>query len=437
MTAIRNYDLPGPNARAVLETQAKFLSPSISTPMPLVWERAEDCRVYDVDGNDFIDFTSGVLVANTGHCHPKVVKAIQDQAGLLLNCYDSAHPLRSAFVERLAGLMPEDLDRVLLLSSGSEAIDAALKMARVSTGRDEIIGFDGAFHGRTYGAMSAGGLAGARQGFGPFLPGILRAPFPDYYRMQPGETPESVDTHCLAALEQLLLSQSNGDVAALITETYQGGGGSLVPSARFMRGVRDFCDRHGILLILDEVQASFGRTGRLFAFEHFDIVPDIVVVGKGIASGLPVAAVVARTPIMAGLKPGSLSSTFGGNPLACAAGLASIDVIVEDDLSGNAARIGTHMTGRLKALMERHRLVGDIRGMGLSLAIEFVIDKETKQPNPDVARGFVEQLLRSGLCVMAPIGRHGNVLRIAPPLTITRELADEGLDIIEASLQAF
>lgn len=437
MTSVRSYDLPGAKAREILDLQAQYLSPSISTPMPLVWQRAEDCHVYDVDGNRYIDFTSGVLVANVGHCHPKVVKAIQDQAGLLLNCYDSAHPLRSAFVERLAGLMPEDLKRVLLLSSGSEGIDAALKIARVSTGRHEIIGFDGAFHGRTYGAMSAGGLAGARHGFGPFLPGILRAPFPDYYRMQPGDRPESVDDRCLAALETLLLTQSSGNVAALITETYQGGGGSFVPSLRFMHGLRDFCDRHDILLILDEVQASFGRTGKLFAFEHFGIVPDIVVVGKGIASGLPVAAVIARTPIMSGLKPGSLSSTFGGNPLACAAGLASIDVIVDDDLSGNAARVGKHMSDRLRAMMDRHRLVGDIRGMGLSLALEFVTDKETRVPEPEVARRFVERLLQSGLCVMAPIGRHGNVLRIAPPLTISTELADEGLDIIEATLQAF
>ncbi|MGE0240615.1 MAG: aspartate aminotransferase family protein [Parvibaculaceae bacterium] len=434
---IRNYTLPGPIAKTVLDTQAKYLSPSISTPMPLVWESAADCMVTDVDGNTFIDFSSGVLVTNTGHCHPKVVKAIQEQAGRLLNCYDSAHPLRSAFVEKLAALMPEDLKCALVLSSGSEAIDAAVKIARAATGKHEVIAFDGAFHGRTYMAMSAGGLIGSKRGFGPLVPGILRAPFPDYYRANPGDTEEDIDARCLTALERLLTAQSTGSIAALITESYQGGGGSLVPSLRFMRALRDFCTRNGILFIMDEVQSSFGRTGKMFAFEHFGVVPDIVVLGKGIASGLPTAAVVARQPIMSGLKPGSLSSTYGGNPLCCAAALASIEVIEEERLADNAAKIGTLMMDRLSALKSRHRAVGDVRGLGLALAVEFVKDQDSKEPNPEMTRDFALELLHSGLSVMAPIGRHGNVLRIAPPLSITEELANEGLDIIEAALQRF
>ena len=434
---LKNYELPGPKARMILETQAEYLSPSISTPLPLVWDRAEDCTVFDVDGNEFIDFSSGVLVTNTGHSHPKVVKAIQDQAAKLINCYDSAHPLRSQFVERLAGLMPEDLKTVLLMSSGSEAIDAAVKIARVVTGKHEVIGFDGAFHGRTYMAMSVGGLAGTKRGFGPLVPGILRAPFPDYYRAPNGETPDQVDERCLEALERVLLTQSSGSVAALVTEPYQGGGGSLVPSKRFLQGVRDFCTRHGILFILDEVQSSFGRTGRLFAFEHYDIVPDIVVLGKGIASGIPAAAIVARRSIASGLKPNSLSSTYGGNPLACAAGLASIEVIVGDELPARAAATGAMMTDRLNAMKERHRFVGDVRGLGLVLAVEFVKSKESKEPDPVLARQFAEKLLTAGLSVMAPIGRGGNVLRISPPLTITQAAANDGLDIIEATLQRF
>lgn len=433
----KNYDLPGPKAKAVLEKQAKYLSPSISTPMPLVWESAKDCLVTDVDGHVFIDFTSGVLVTNTGHCHPKIVSAIQEQAGKLINCYDSAHPLRSEFVEKLASLMPEDLKCALVLSSGSEAIDAALKIARAATGRQEIIAFDGAFHGRTFGAMSVGGMIGSKRGFGPLVPGVLRAPFPDYFRCLPNETPEDVDARCLEALERLMMSQSTGSVAALITESYQGGGGSLVPSARFMQALRAFCSRHDILMIMDEVQSSFARTGKLFAFEHFGIVPDILVLGKGIASGLPTAAVVARTPIMAELKPGSLSSTYGANPLSCAAGIASIEVIQEERLAENAAGIGELMVARLRALQDRHRTVGDVRGMGLALAVELVTDRETREPNPAMAQEFVRRALRSGLSVMAPIGRHGNVLRIAPPLTITKELANAGLDIIEATLQRF
>jgi 4-aminobutyrate aminotransferase len=430
---MHNYQIPGPKGRAVLEIQEQFLSPSISTPMPLVWESAKDCIVTDVDGNQYIDFSSGVLVTNTGHCHPRVVKAVQDQAAVLLNCYDSAHPLRSQFVEKLASLMPEDLKRVLVLSSGSEAIDAALKIARVSSGKQEIIAFDNAFHGRTFGSMSVGGMAGSKAGFGPLVPGILRAPFPDYYRMEGSQ--DDIDARCLAALEMVLQTQSAGSVAAVITEAYQGGAGSIVASKRFMQGLRDFCNRRGILLIFDEVQASFGRTGRMFAFENYEIVPDVVVLGKGIASGLPTAAVVARRSVMDGLKRGSLSSTYGANPLSCAAGIASIEVIQEENLAHRAEVVGKHMVERLNQMSERHRCIGDVRGMGLALAVEFVKDKQTKEPDAEFAQQFVRELLQAGLSAMAPIGRFGNVLRIAPPLTITDELADEGLDIMERVLQ--
>lgn len=430
---MQNYQIPGPNGTAVLDVQEQFLSPSISTPMPLVWASAKGCIVTDVDGNTYIDFTSGVLVTNTGHCHPKVVKAVQDQAAILLNCYDSAHPLRSRFVEKLASLMPEDLKRVLVLSSGSEAIDAALKIARVSTGKHEILAFDNAFHGRTFGGMAVGGMQGSKAGFGPMLPGILRAPFPDYYRMD--GTEEEIDTRCLEALETALRTQSTGQVAALITEAYQGGAGSIVASRRFMQGLRDFCDRHGILMIFDEVQASFGRTGRMFAFENYGIVPDIVVLGKGIASGLPTAAVVARRSIMDGLKRGSLSSTYGANPLSCAAGIASIEIIQDEQLAQRADLLGHLFRRRLEAIKERHRFIGDVRGMGLALAVEFVKDKQSKEPHPEFAKLFVRELLNSGLSAMAPIGRFGNVLRIAPPLTISDEMANEGLDIIERLLQ--
>jgi 4-aminobutyrate aminotransferase/(S)-3-amino-2-methylpropionate transaminase len=430
---MNKYQIPGPKGAAILEVQERYLSPSISTPMPLVWGSAKDCIVTDVDGNRYIDFTSGVLVANTGHCHPRVVSAIRDQAEILLNCYDSAHPLRSQFVERLASLMPEDLTRILILSSGSEAIDAALKVARVATGKHEIIAFDNAFHGRTFGGMSIGGMASSKAGFGPLVPGILRAPFPDYYRME--GTVEEIDRACLDVLENVIKTQSTGNVAALITEAYQGGAGSLVPSTFFIQGLRDFCDRHQILMIFDEVQASFGRTGRMFAFENFGVVPDIVVLGKGIASGVPTAAIAARRSIMDGLKRGSLSSTYGGNPLSCAAGIASIDVILEEGLAKRAETVGDLMKKRLNEMKIKHRFVGDVRGMGLALAVEFVKDKKTKEPHPEFTRDFTRRLLESGLSAMAPIGRYGNVLRIAPPLTITDKLALDGLDIIEHVLQ--
>jgi 4-aminobutyrate aminotransferase len=433
---LKNYVLPGPKAKAILETQAKYLSTSMAAPLPIVWDRAEDCTVIDVDGNEFIDFTSGVLVTNTGHCHPTVVKAIQTQAARLINCYDSAHPLRSEFAAKLAALMPEDLKSIFLLSSGSEAIDTAIKLGRVATGKHEVIAFEGAFHGRTFGAMSVNGLLGSKSGFGPLLPGILRSPFPDYYRSN-GETPDQVDQRILTALESVLATQSSGSVGSLIMEPYQGASGSIVPSDGFVREVRAFCDRHGIVLIFDEVQSSFGRTGKLFAFEHFSVIPDIVVLGKGIASGIPAAAVIARTSIAAKVKPHSLSSTYGGNPISCAAGIASIEVVLREQLPDRAAKTGQQMKARLEILKDRHRMLGDVRGMGLALALEFVSDKQTKEPNSKLAREFAQQLLRSGVAVMAPIGPNGNILRVSPPLTISEKAVNDGLDIVEALLQRF
>jgi 4-aminobutyrate aminotransferase len=434
---LKNYVLPGPKAAAILEKQAKYLSLSTAAPLPIVWEHAADSVVTDVDGNEFIDFSSGVLVTNTGHCHPRIVKAIQDQASRLINCYDFAHPLRAEFAEKVAGLLPQDLKSVLILSSGSEAIDAAIKIARFATGKDEVISFDGAFHGRTFMAMSVSGLEGAKGGFGPLVPGVLRVPFPDYYHAEDGEGRDRVDEGCLEALEEVLRHRSPHDICALIAEPYQGARGSLVPSGHFMRELRAFCDRHGILLILDEVQSSFGRTGKLFAFQHFDIVPDILVLGKGIASGMPMAAVVARTSITAGLKPGSFSSTYGGNPIACAAGIASIDVVLDEGLPDRSAAIGRIMKGRLEEMKDRHRSIGDVRGLGLALAMELVKERKTREPNTEMAQRFAKELLRGGVCVMAPIGRYGNVLRISPPLTISEEKALEGLDAVEATLQRF
>lgn len=432
---MKKYSLPGRKAKEILDRQAKYLSPSITAPTSLVWERAEDCVVTDIDGNTFIDFSSGVLVTNTGHCHPRVVEAVQEAAGSLINCYDAAHPLRADLVEKLSSLMPEDLKRVLLLSTGSEAVEAAIKVARSYSGRFEIISFQGAFHGRTYMAMSVAGLAGVKRGFGPLVPGVLHAPFPYYYRRLPGETEEDVDARCLAAVERLIETESAGSIAALITEPYQGAAGSLVPSKSFIQSLRRLCDDNDILFIFDEVQSSFGRTGSLFAFEHYDIVPDIITLAKGIASGVPTSAVIGRSPIMETLKPGSLSSTFGGNPISCAAALASIEVILDEDLSLNSAKIGDLMLSRLEQMKEEFELIGDVRGSGLAIAVELVRDRKTKEPAPEEARELVDRLIERGLALIPPIGLFGNVIRISPPLTIPEELATEGLDILEAVLR--
>jgi len=406
----------------------------VSAPTALVWDHASGSRVVDVDGNEYIDFTSGVLVTNTGHCHPRVVAAIQAQAARLLNCYDSPHPLRAELVRRLAELMPQPLKRVLLLSTGSEAIEAAVKIARRATGKSEIIGFQGGFHGRTYMAMTVGGLSGVKQGFGPLAPSVLHAPFPYPYRCLYGTVAgHDCSDHDLAALERLLATESAGDAAAVVLEPYQGAAGSMVAPLKFARGVREICDRHGLLMIVDEVQSGFGRTGTMFAFEQWGVVPDMVVLAKGIASGIPMSAVVARTDLMENLPHGSLSSTFGGNPIACAAALATLDVLRDEDLARRAEGLGEHATRALEAIADRVPLIGDIRGMGLAIGIELVRDRDTKEPAGPEARAVVDHAIARGLALIPPIGLLGNVIRLAPPLVISEEDLSAGMGILAAA----
>ncbi len=425
---------PGPNARKVLQQQDQYLAPSISEPLPLVWDRAENCVVWDPDGNTYIDFSAGVLVVNTGHSHPKVVAALRDQVGKLINCYDTAHPLRSEFAARVVSLMPEDLKRILFLSSGSEAIDAAVKISRAYTGRYEILSFYGGFHGRTYMPMSVGGKRSIKAPFGPFVPGVLHAPFPYCYRCPFGKTYPECDLLCYDFIERVLESTSGGSVACVLTEPYQGASGGIFPPKEWVQRVRKLASSLGALFIFDEVQSGFGRTGTMFAFEQYGIVPDIVCLAKGLASGVPASAVVARKPIMEALRPGSISSTYGGNPLVCASGLASLEVIQEEHLPENAARIGNMMLGRLKAIQQKYPVIGDVRGMGLAQGIELVNDPVTKEPAPEATIALIEECIRNGLALIPPIGFYSNVIRFAPPLTITEELAMKGLDIFEVAL---
>lgn len=425
---------PGPKGQEVLRKQARYLAPSVSEPLPLVWDHAADCVVWDVDGNSYIDFSAGVLVVNTGHSHPKVVKAIQEQAGRLINCYDTPHPLRSEFAERIAGLMPEDLKRVLFLSSGSEAIDAAVKISRAYTGRYEILSFYGAFHGRTYMPMSVGGKRAIKSPFGPFVPGVLHAPFPYCYRCPFDRTYPQCGLTCFAFVERTLEATSGGSLACVITEPYQGASGGIFPPPEWVRRLRELATSLGAMFIFDEVQSGFGRTGTMFAFEQYDIVPDVVCLAKGLASGVPASAVVARDSIMESLRPGSISSTYGGNPLVCAAGLASIEVIEEEHLADNAARVGKSMLDRLSDIQKKHPIVGDVRGMGLAQGIELVRDPKSKEPADRETQAVVEDAIRHGLALIPPIGFYGNVIRFAPPLTITEEMAQKGLDIFEATL---
>ena len=429
-------DLPGPRAQQLLALSREYEPRSMSDQVPMVWARGERVWLEDVDGNVYLDFTSGVLVANVGHAHPRLVAALREQAGRVVNTYDFVNEWRPRLAQKLVELTPPNLDRAVILTTGAETTEAALKLARKYTGRYEIIAFHGAFHGRTYGAMSVGGKrssAGAK-GFGPFLPGVVFAPFPYCYRCPFGQTPDSCRLHGTEYLDWLVETETEDNVAAVIVETYQGGAGSIMAPEGWFPRLEAWCRRRDVLLIVDEVQASFGRTGKLFGFEHYGITPNLLCLGKGISSSVPLAALVGERRIMECLPPGSLGSTHGGNALCSRVGLENIDVILDERLADNAARVGETLLGRLLELQRRHECLGDVRGLGLVFGVEIVKARRTREPDPDLTRRIVEAAYRRGLLLIAPIGFYGNVLRLAPPLVITEEEALAGAGLLAGAL---
>jgi len=426
-------ELPGPSAQKVLAESAMYEPRSMSEQVPLVWDRAEGVWVWDVDDNCFLDFTSGVLVANVGHSHPELTAEMRDQADRVVNCYDFLNPYRPALARILVEITPPNLDRAFILTTGSEATEAAIKVARKYTGKYEIVAFEGAFHGRTYGALSLGGKrSGAgNAGFGPYLPGVVHAPFPYEYRcLYCRDRGHTCDLTCFDGFEHVVETQSEGNIAAVITETYQGGAGSIIPPAAWMQRLEQWCRAHDVLLIIDEVQASFGRTGRLFGFEHYGITPNLLCLGKGISSGLPVAALVGESRILDSLGPGTLSSTHGGNPFCARVALKNIEIIMRDRLWENAATVGEQMLGSLRRLADEVPWIGDVRGQGLVFGVEIVEDRETRRPDAARTRALIDACFQRGLLMIAPIGMYGNVLRLAPPLVITEEQAAVGMDIM-------
>ncbi len=373
-------EIPGPRARAILERQSQHLAYQLPTPTPVVWDRAEGAIVTDVDGNRYVDFSSGVLVMNTGHSHPHVIERIQTQVTRVVHSYFAPTEAQVEGLEALASLLPPNLSRILPVTTGAEAVEAAVKIARAFTGKTEIISFLGAFHGRTYLTMAIGGISGIKRGFGPLPAGHLHAPYAYCYRCPFGLEPGTCAMRCLYYLEELLLTASRGDPAAVVVEPYLGSAGSVVPPPEFLEGLRGFCDRHGILLILDEVQSGFGRTGKTFAFEHTNFIPDIMCLGKGMASGVPTSAVVIRNDIAEALKHLSWTSTFAANPLSGAAVAASVEVLVKERLAEKAQRTGEFMMRRLRAMQAMYPIIGDVRGIGLAIGVEFVRNHDTKEP---------------------------------------------------------
>jgi 4-aminobutyrate aminotransferase-like enzyme len=343
------------------------------------------------------------------------------------------HVDRWRLLERLVDLLPGDDWRVVLLTTGSESVEAAIKAARNYTGRHEVISFHGAFHGRTYGSMSAGSR-GTKQGFGPLLTGFLQAPYAYCYRCVFEARYPQCDLLCVRYLDWLLSTQSSGDVSSVVMEPYLGGGGFVVPPPEFMSAVKGFCARHGILLIVDEVQSGFGRTGKHFAFEHSGVTPDIVCAAKGLSSGVPSSAMIGRRAIVEALEKESMSSSYGANPLSCATALATLEVIEHEGLCAKAADTGQYIMQALVDMAERHPLIGDVRGLGLAIGVELVRDRKTKEPADEEAREIVLGAFRKGLLMLPPKAIYNNVLRLNPPLTLSLELASKALAIIEEAI---
>jgi 4-aminobutyrate aminotransferase len=428
--------LPGPKARSVLEQDHRFVSPSYSRPYPMVAKEGQGMVVTDVDGNRFLDFSAGIAVCATGHCHPQIVKVIQEQAAQLIHMSgtDFYYPQLSALAQKLTEITPGNSDKkVYFGNSGTEAIEAAIKLARYATGRDKFIAFYNAFHGRTCGSLSlTASKPVQRKGFGPLLEGVFHVPYPYCYRCPDREAPGRCNPSCTQFIEDILFKTllNPSEVAGIVFEPIQGEGGYIVPPPEFFFQLKQISGKYGILLIADEVQSGIGRTGKMFAVEHFGCEPDIIAIAKGIASGLPLGAIVASSRIMS-WGYGAHASTFGGNPLSCVAALETIR-LVEEGLMQNAKAVGDYLLEHLWSLYERHPAIGDIRGLGLMIGVELVKDRKTKEKAIDWRDAVLQKAFQKGLLLL---GCGENTVRFMPPLIVTKEQAEIAAEIFSEVLK--
>ncbi|MBI1903637.1 MAG: acetyl ornithine aminotransferase family protein [Planctomycetia bacterium] len=428
-------ELPGPRAKALIELDRQFVSPSYTRYYPLVVQSGRGATIEDVDGNRFLDFTAGIAVCSTGHCHPRVVRAIQQQSEKLLHMSgtDFYYEPQIKLAQKLAQIAPgSSPKRVFFTNSGTESIEAAIKLARYHTRRPHIIAFQGAFHGRTMGALSlTASKAVQRRGFGPFLPGVTHVPFPNPARDNAKKTRDDGGQECVDYIESQVLRRTVApdEVAAIFVETIQGEGGYVVPPPDFHRRLKELSQKHGMLYVVDEVQSGMGRSGKMFAIEHFGVEPDVVCTAKGIASGLPLGAMIARSELMT-WPPGAHASTFGGNPVACAAALETI-ALLEEELMENAARQGEFLIRRLRVMQEKLPSIGDVRGMGLMIGVELVRDRDSRQPDGKLRDAVVQSAFRRGLLLL---GCGESTLRLCPPLVLDRREAEKGLEILEQAI---
>lgn len=427
--------LPGPKARALIKRDSAVISSSYPRSYPFVMDHGKGCEVWDVDGNRFLDFMAGIAVLSTGHAHPKVVKAIQEQAEKFIHISsDFYHEKWIQLAEKLDEIAPFQESAVsFMTNSGTEAVEAAIKLARYHTGRSNFIGFTGAFHGRTMGAITfTASKSLYHKGFYPLMNGVVHAPYPNPYRpVLERKHGEDYGETVVRYIEEQILGHilPPDEVAGILVEPIQGEGGYIVPPPGFFPALRKLCDKYGILLIADEVQSGMGRTGKWWAIEHFETEPDILTSAKGIASGMPLGACVARKSVMT-WERGAHGNTYGGNPLACAAALATIELLEQEYLQ-NAAEAGQYMLDALQEIQARHPSIGDVRGIGLMIGVEFVLDRKTKEPAKNLTERVVQLAFERGLLLLS-CGK--SVIRIAPPLCITRPEIDEGLKIFEEAI---
>ncbi len=427
--------LPGSKAKALIERDEQWTSPSYTRVYPLAVERGAGAVIQDLDGNRFLDFTAGIAVCSTGHCHPRVVAAIERQARQLIHMSgtDFYYGPQAELARQLAQLAPGNTARrVLLCNSGAESIEAAIKLARYHTGRAKIIAFQGGFHGRTLGALSlTASKAIQRRGFGPLLSDVYHIGYANPYRPQYDSAFGDVGEAPARFLERVLFKQMipPDEVAAIVVEPIQGEGGYVIPPGNFHRELKQLAEQHGILYVADEVQTGMGRTGKMFASEHWEIVPDILCLAKGIASGMPLGAIVASSEIMT-WPSGAHASTFGGNPVACAAALETI-ALLQEELLANSTQVGEFLLERLGSLADLHSLVGDVRGLGLMIAIELVKDRHTKEPATEARNRVVQRCFEQGLLVL-PCGQSS--VRFCPPLMVNEAQAQSGVHILNEVL---
>jgi len=419
---------------SLYEDNFPHMSPVWSRIFSIEAERAEGCYIYAVDGKKYLDFTCGIGVTNTGHCHPKVVEAIRKQAGLFIHAQTNIviHQPMLQLIEELRQVVPAPINGFFFSNSGAEALEGAVKLARAATGKPNVIVFSGSFHGRTAGTMAlTTSKTIYRSGYQPLPAGVYVSPYPYAYKL--GMSEAQTTEYCLGALEELLLSQTSpAETAAILIEPELGEGGYVVPPAAFMKGLRDLCDKHGILLIFDEVQSGFGRTGKWFAQEHFGVVPDIMTVAKGIASGLPLSGVFSRLDLMKKWQTGSHGGTFGGNVIACAAGVATVRAMRDEDMPGNAARRGIQLTTGLRKLQEEYPIIGDVRGLGLMIGTEFT--EKGKPADKSILKTVIHACEERGMLLLS-CGTYDNVIRWIPPLIVSEQQINDGLAIFEEALK--